>query len=131
MTALRSLALCAAILPLLSPLSANAEALCRPTVELGNVQFSKVVNLKRYWTANVNVDASKCSASSGFFSIRFLRWSESGPDIEFAEPFIWQEHERTVGVEFWADEAVGRYSIADVALCRCRDRQALRSPLAN
>ena len=122
MTALRSLALSEALLPLLSPLPANAEALCRPTVELENVQFSKVTNLKRYWTAAVNVDASKCSASSGLFSIRFHQWSETGPDIEFTEPFIWERGENTVRVEFWADEAVGRYTVADIAFCRCKDR---------
>jgi hypothetical protein len=117
----RAIALTASLMPLLGPLPAKAEATCRPTVELGNAQLSKVTNLRRHWTATAIVDASKCSTSSGLFAIRFLRWSESGPDLEFTEPFIWQQGERTVRVEFWADEAVGRYGIADVAVCACKE----------
>lgn len=121
MRLLRSIALAAASMPLFGPMPANAEGMCRPKVELSNAQFSKVTNLKRYWTATTSVDASECSASSGLFAIRFLRWSESGPDLEFTEPFIWQQGERTVRVEFWADEAVGQYGMADVAACVCKE----------
>jgi hypothetical protein len=120
MSILRSVVLAAALMPMLGQMSASAEGPCRPRIEISNVQFSKVTNLKRYWTASANVDASKCSASSGLYAIRFLRWSESGPDIEFTEPFLWQRGETTVRVEFWADEAVGAYRIADVATCACK-----------
>jgi hypothetical protein len=120
MSMLRSVVLAAALMPMLGLMPASAEGACRPKIELRDVQFSQVTNLKRYWTAIANVDASKCSVSSGLYAIRFLRWSESGPDIEFTEPFLWQRGETTVRVEFWADEAVGGYRIADVATCACK-----------
>lgn len=121
MRLLTSLVLTAALMPLFGPMPAHAEGTCRPRIELANPQLSKVTNLKRYWTAAVKADASQCSASSGLFAIRFLRWSESGPDLEFTEPFIWQQGEGTVRVEFWGDEAVGRYSLADLAACACKE----------
>ena len=112
--------LAATVAPLLGLMPANAEVVCRPKIEIGNVQFSKVTNQKRYWTATANVDASRCATSSGLYAIRFLRWSESGPDIEFTEPFLWETGESRIRVEFWADEAVGAYRIADVAVCACK-----------
>ena len=121
MRLLTSLVLAAALVPSFGPMPAHAEGTCRPQIALANPQLSRVTNLKRYWTATVKADASKCSGSSGLFAIRFLRWSESGPDLEFTEPFIWQQGERAVRVEFWADEAVGRYGIADVAACACKE----------
>ena len=122
MRAKRCLVLTAALWVLLSSAPAGADAWCKPQIELGQVQFSRVTNLKRYWSATVTADASNCAGSSGLFSIRFLRLSESGPDLEFAEPLIWQQGQRTVRVEFWADEAVGEYGIADVAMCPCKGK---------
>ena len=107
---------------LMGPAQAVAETLCRPQIAVGNVQFSEPVNLRRYWTASVSVDASKCAASSGFFSLGFQRHADSAVDLEFTEPFIWRDRETAVRVEFWADEAVGRYWIADVAVCPCSGR---------
>ena len=106
---------------LLGAMPASAEGVCKPKVEISNAQFSKATNLKRYWTATVTADASTCSASILLFSIRFLRWSESGPDIEFIEPFIRQRDEHVVRVEFRADEAVGNYRVYDVSTCPCRE----------
>jgi hypothetical protein len=117
-----SLALAVALGALMGPAQAVAETLCRPQIAIAQVRFSEPVNLRRYWTASVSVDASTCAASSGFFSLGFQRLSESGLDLEFTEPFIWRDGKTAVRVEFWAGEAVGRYWIADVAACPCSGR---------
>ena len=85
-------------------------------------RFSEPVNLRRYWTASVSVNTAPCATSSGFFSLGFLRLSENGKDLEFTEPFIWRGSDTAVRVEFWADEAVGRHWVADVAACPCRSK---------
>jgi hypothetical protein len=120
----KAFALAATLATLLGPLQAVAETQCRPQIAVGNVQFSQAVNLRRYWTASVSVDESNCAgaSSSGLFSLGFLRLAESGADLEFKEPFIWRGGETAVRVEFWADEAVGRHWIADVAACPCRSK---------
>jgi hypothetical protein len=115
----RQLALGAALIAFcLSP--SSAQTMCKPRVELRDVQFSNVSNLKRYWTAAINVDASTCATSSGLFSVSFLRWGGSGPDLEFTEPFLWNRAGGTVRLEFWADEAVGHCHVAEVAVCPCK-----------
>lgn len=120
MSAQRSIILTAALFALLGPVRAEAEATCKPRIELANAQLSNVINLRRYWTATVNVDASMCSASTGLYAIRFVRLAEGAVDLEFTEPFIWKQGQAAVRVEFWADEAVERYAIADVAACPCK-----------
>lgn len=117
-----SLALALAFGALLGPAQAIAETVCRPHIAIENVRFSEPVNLRRYWTASVSVNAAPCAASSGLYSLGFLRLSESGADLEFTEPFIWRSSATTVRVEFWADEAVGRYWVADVAACSCSSK---------
>jgi hypothetical protein len=118
----RAFALAVSLVAGLAPLQATAETLCRPQIALGNVQFSDVVNLRRYWTASISIDASACAASSSFFLLGFRRQSENAPDLDFTEPFIWQSRGVNVRVEFWADEAVGPYWIADIAPCPCRTK---------
>jgi hypothetical protein len=116
------LALTLALAASMGPAQVVAETLCRPQIAVENVRFSEPVNLRRYWTASVSANATPCAASSGFFSLGFLRLSESGADLEFTEPFIWRGSETAVRVEFWVDEAVGSYWIADVAICPCRSK---------
>lgn len=98
---------------------ATAQPLCRPEIAIKNMHFSETVNLKRFWTATVNVDASRCVTSSGLFALGVVRLSETAPVLEFAEPFIWRSGPMSIRVEFWADEAVDHYWIADVAACPC------------
>jgi hypothetical protein len=43
----------------------------------------------------------------------------SGPDIEFREQFVWLAPSVKVGVDFAADEAVGRYRIDNITPCSC------------
>ncbi len=68
----------------------------------------------------MHVDASRCATVTGLFALGFVRLAENGPDLEFAEPFFWQPEQTKVRVEFWADEAVHKYWISDVATCPCR-----------
>jgi hypothetical protein len=99
-----------------------AEPLCRPHIAIKDAQFSKALNLRRTWTATIDVDGSACAASSGLFALGFVRLSETAPDLEFTEPFIWRPGVMKVRVEFWWDEAVDRYWVADVAACPCRSK---------
>ena len=120
MSAQRLIALTLTFLAFLHWRQATAQPLCRPEVGIKSVHFSEVMNLKRFWTAAMNVDASGCATSSGLFALGFIRLSETAPDLEFTEPFIWRSGQMSVRVELWVDETVDRYWIADVAACPCR-----------
>jgi hypothetical protein len=67
------------------------------------------------------VDASRCATTSGRFEIVFSRLKENGIEIEFREQFMWRPDSVGVSVDFWADEAVERYWLDNVAACPCRD----------
>jgi len=101
-----------------TPLAASP--ICHPTLTVKEVSFSSVINLRRYWNAAIWVDASRCAKRTGLFALKFMRGAENAPELEFFEPFIWNAGETTVRVEFWADETVERYWLADVAPCPCR-----------
>jgi len=108
----------AGILLAATPLTAGQ--ICQPTLTVKDVNFSPVVNLRRYWSATIAVDAWPCARGTGLFALGFVRSAENAPNFEFLEPFIWHAGETKVRVEFWADEAVERYWLADVAPCPCR-----------
>jgi hypothetical protein len=112
--------LTAALLVLLQATQVAAQPVCKPALTLRNVGFSDAVNLRRFWTATVDVDASQCTTASGLYSLEFLRMAESGLDQKFAQPFIWRPGQTSVRVEFWVDEAVHKYWIGEVATCPCR-----------
>lgn len=99
---------------------AAAQPVCKPVLTVKEASFSEAINLRRYWTAMVHVDASRCATVSGLFALGFVRLAENGPDLEFAESFFWQPDQTRVRVEFWVDEAVHKYWINDVATCPCR-----------
>ena len=91
---------------------------------MNEVQFSPInlETLARRWTAVVSVDASRCKANfRGTFEIAFMRLSETAPDMEFRERFMWMPPAVNVSVEFSRDEAVERYWIDDVSPCICRE----------
>jgi hypothetical protein len=103
---------------------AIGQGLCKPTLSVNDVQFSPIhpETLVRNWTAVVSVDASRCRANfRGTFDIVFTRLSETAPDMEFREPFIWMTPSVNVSVEFGRDEAVERYWIDNVSPCICRE----------
>jgi hypothetical protein len=107
---------------LLHPAQGIAQPRCQPEISVSKSSFSEAINLTRYWTASLDVDASRCAETSGLFSLGFVRGSESARDLEFTEPFIWKQGQMTVRVAFWWDEAIDRYWIADIAACSCRSK---------
>ena len=93
---------------------------CKPVLTFKEVRFSEMQQSQRVWTALLDVDASRCATSDGRFHINFIRLKETAPDLPFSEPFTWRPGEIEVSVNFWADEAVLKYSIGAVAPCPCR-----------
>jgi hypothetical protein len=85
-------------------------------------------------TASINIDASPCSTTSGLFSLGLIRLAESAPDFAFVEPFIWRLGQKKVVVELWANEAVHKYWVEEVATCPCHSNRRCpqhgRSPAA-
>ena len=116
--------LVAGIIGLISVTQAVGQQVCRPALAIKEVKFSEwqPPSMERKWTAIVSVDASPCAMNTGgYFEIGFLRQKENGMELEFREQFIWLPPSVKVGVDFWADEAVERYWIDNVAPCPCRD----------
>ena len=95
---------------------------CNPHLTFTSVQFSATQpkNLDRRWTAVLAVDASRCSTSSGIFTIGFARLKENAPDADFVVTFTWHPATVEVSVDFWADEAVQGYWLNSIASCLCR-----------
>jgi len=116
----RASILVAALLVLLQATQVVAQPVCKPVLTVKGVGFSESINLRRFWTASVDVDASQCATSSGLYSLGFVRTAENGPDLEFDQPFIWRPGQTSIRVEFWADEAVHQCWIGEVATCPCR-----------
>ena len=116
----RTSILTATLLVFLQGTQVAAQSVCKPALTVRNVGFSEAVNLRRFWTATVDVDASQCTTVSGLYSLGFVRTAESGLDQEFAQPFFWRPGQTSVRVEFWVDEAVHKYWIDEVAACPCR-----------
>jgi hypothetical protein len=115
-------ALLAGVNGLIGASQAIGQEVCKPALSISNVQFSKwqLPTLERKWTATVAVDASRCAPNTaGTFEIGFLRLVENGVDIEFTEEFVWMSPAVNVGVDFWANEAVGRSWINKVSACPC------------
>jgi len=104
-------------------MQAVAQQTCRPALAFKEVRFSEMQppTLERKWTAVLSVDASRCATTSGRFEIVFSRLKENGIEIEFREQFTWRPDSVEVSVDFWADEAVERYWLDNVATCPCRD----------
>jgi hypothetical protein len=101
---------------------AIGQQVCRPALAITDVQFSewRFPAMERKWTAVVSVDASRCAANSaGHFEIGIERHIENGADSEFSEWFAWKSPSVKVGIDFWANEAVGRYWINQIKACPC------------
>lgn len=101
---------------------AFAEDTCRPALALRDVHLSEMQppTRSRTWSAVVAVDASRCPAkATGTFDIVFVRESETAPDLEFRERFVWRAPSVHVQVDLAADEAVQSYRIDNVTSCAC------------
>ena len=114
--------LLAGTIGLIGVTQAFGQQVCRPTLAVTEIKFSKwhLPSMERRWTAVVSVDASRCAVNSGgYFEIGFSRLKENGMEVDFREKFIWSTPAVNVGVDFWADEAVERYWIDSVQACPC------------
>jgi hypothetical protein len=89
MASLRSIQL-VVLCALLTAAPVAAQPICRPTLTVQEESFSKPFNLRRIWTASIDIDASRCATTSGLFSIGFIRLAENAPDLSFVEPFVWR-----------------------------------------
>ena len=116
--------LLAGTIGLIGVTQAFGQQVCRPTLAVTEIKFSKwhLPSMERRWTAVVSVDASRCAVNSGgYFEIGFSRLKENGMELEFREQFIWLPPTAKGSVDFWADEAVERYWVDNVTQCTCRD----------
>jgi hypothetical protein len=84
-----------------------------------DVKFSEAQNQLRKWTGVISVDATRCTATSGPFEIKFVRLKEIGPDLLFTEKFNWSPGLVDVSLNLWWDEAIQEYWIGDVEPCEC------------
>ena len=101
---------------------AQGQQICRPMLQLKNVQFSPMQpkTLRRTWTAVVSVDTSRCAANaSGSFDLGYTRLQEIGPDADLRERMTWRAPSVKVELEFAGTEAVGRSWIENVSACEC------------
>jgi hypothetical protein len=101
---------------------AQGQQICRPKLQLQNVQFSEMrpKTLRRRWTAVVAVDASGCAANaSGSFDLAYTRLQEIGPDADFRQRLEWRPPSVVVELEFGGTEAVQRSWIENVSPCDC------------
>jgi hypothetical protein len=94
---------------------------CKPNLTVKDIRFSDVQRgtQERRWTATVSADASRCATTAGYFDLGVLRQKENAVELEFREQFIWSAPAMTIGIEFWADEAVEDYWIDSVQACPC------------
>src|SRR4051794_21385596 len=115
--------LMAGFLTCLGATAATARPVCKPRLTITNAQLSPMrpPTLERQWTAVVSVDASRCAENAGGpFEIGFSRLKENALEVDFYERFQWKAPSVKVDVDFWADEAVERYWLGNVAPCACR-----------
>jgi hypothetical protein len=101
------------------PTQTTAHPVCKPLLTFKEVRFSEPQNQLRKWTGMLSVDANRCVAASGVFEIKFVRIKEMGQDLLFSERFKWNPGLTQVSLDFWWDEAVLDYWIADVPPCGC------------
>ena len=115
-----SIAMVASIL-LCSATHTIGQQLCQPALTLTEARTSDVQNQRRIWTSILNIDASRCSTSSGQFQIQFTRVKEYGPDLQFAERFGWRSGQTEVSLDIWWDEWLQDYRVSQIEPCPCRD----------
>jgi hypothetical protein len=104
-----------------APAPTMAAIACKPVLTFKRVTFSEPHNQLRQWKGILDVDASRCVATSGDFEIKFVRVTEMGTDLLLSERFSWSAGLTEVSLDFWWDEAVQDYWIGNVTACRCAD----------
>ena len=114
----------ASALGLASVAQVAGHPVCRPKLTVTGVQFSEMIppTLERKWTATVIRWMRRVVRRIvWYFDLGITRLKEMGTSSTFREQFIWLAPSVKIGVDFWADEAVERYWLSDVAACPCRD----------
>jgi hypothetical protein len=96
---------------------------CRPILTIESTHLAAMQPLmgERKWTAIVSANASRCTTTAGYFELGFSRLKENGLELEFREQFIWSSPSVTVGLDFWADEAVEAVWFDKIDSCPCRE----------
>jgi hypothetical protein len=70
---LRAVALVAVLAGMVAPPQARCAVTCRPIITLKAVQTTGLHDMKRGWTAILDVNASFCATSFGRFEMDFIR----------------------------------------------------------
>jgi hypothetical protein len=102
--------------------TAQAGEICRPQLAVKQVRLSELKDLQRNWTAVLNVDATRCAATSGHFAISIVREKENAPPLEFDQMFVWRTNDARTGqveasLDLWIDEVVQEYAVVYIAPC--------------
>jgi len=97
-----------------------ARQTCSPALASTSSAYSATINQQHRWTGIFAVDASQCATRSGTFELRFVREKELGPDLAFAERFIWNPGQTEVHLDLWWDEWVVAYRLGEITSCPCR-----------
>ena len=113
--------LAAGAIALMGATHAIAKQTCKPTLAFKDIRFAEMQKptLERRWTATVTADASRCATTAGYFELGISRMKEYGPELEFREQFVWSTPSVTIGIDFWADEAVEAYWVDSIQPCPC------------
>jgi hypothetical protein len=102
---------------------AHCAVACKPIITVKSVQISEPRDMKRGWTAILDVSTSFCATSYGRFEMDFIREKKHAPDMQFTERFEWRAGEVAVSIELWWDETVSGYRVGFVEPCVCREWQ--------
>lgn len=103
-----------------APAAAQQQA-CWPIISVKQPRLSDtMINLKRYWSATLEVNAAFCIESAGTVDLRTVRTKENGPDFAVTEPVAWSTRQTDIVLELWTDEAVLDFRIGRVRPCTCR-----------
>jgi hypothetical protein len=97
-----------------------AKQTCKPVLSAKSSGYSDAINQQHRWTGVFAVDASQCATNSGIFELRFVREKELGPDLAFAERFIWRPGQTEARLDLWWDEWLGAYRLGEITSCPCR-----------
>jgi hypothetical protein len=105
------------------PASSALAGACHPVLLVKETQFSEIKDLQRVWHATLDIDASRCAAGAGLFSIRVVRAKEDATDLPSSERFTWRAGRSGFSLGFWAEEAGRDYEIVQIELppCSCKE----------
>lgn len=99
----------------------DAQQVCWPILSVKQPRLSDtMINMKRYWSATLEVNAVSCIESAGTFDLHIMRSKENAREFTFTEPVVWNTRQTDIVIELWADEAVLDYRVGRSLPCTCR-----------